>query len=296
MFTGNLVALVTPFTEQQSIDFDGFAQLIEWHINAGTKAIVVAGTTGESATLTDDEKVQLAKKAVEVANGRIAVIVGNGGNSTAASVALTLKLNEVAIDGYLTVTPYYNKPTNEGLIAHFTKIAGATSLPVILYNVPSRTACDMANEVVVALSELSNVVGIKDATADLSRVEFFKENCQQPFVLLSGDDASAVEFCQHGGDGTISVTANVMPEVTTEVYQLIARGDLEQAKKVDMQLAQLHNDLFIESNPIAVKWMLFQLGKIATPELRLPLTVISESGKLALVKKIEELKQYSQES
>ena len=296
MFTGNLVALVTPFTEQHSIDFESFAALIEWHIQAGTQAIVVAGTTGESATLTDPEKVELAKKAVEVANGRIAIIVGNGSNSTAATIALTQQLNHTGIDGYLTVTPYYNKPTNAGLLAHFTQVAASTSLPIILYNVPSRTACDMQNDVVVKLSELSNIVGIKDATADLTRVDILNKHCHQPFVLLSGDDASAVEFCQRGGHGVISVTANVLPKVTSSVYQYIAHDDFAQAKSVDQKIASFHHALFTESNPIVVKWALCELNKIKTPELRLPLTCISDDAKVALTPKLEELKQYSQES
>ena len=284
MFSGSIVALITPFTKNSGIDIVSLTKLIEWHIASGTEAIVLAGTTGESPTLSHDEKVLLAITAVKISQGRIKILVGNGSNNTAESVKLTTLLNDTGIDGFLTVTPYYNKPTDAGLIAHFTAIANATPLPIILYNVPGRTQCDMNNKVVVALSELSNIVGLKDATADLSRVPELLEKCHQPFTLLSGDDATALAFCLAGGDGVISVTANIAPKEMSQIYRELKNNEVAKAKEYNKQLAELHHKLFIESSPMAVKWGMFKLGYLPNADVRLPLVNLSESGQTCIEK------------
>jgi len=309
-FSGSIVALVTPFTMDNKIDFTVLATLIEWHIKAGTKAIVLAGTTGESATLSDDEKVLLAKTAVDIAQGRIQLLVGNGSNNTAASIALTQRLNTTGIDGFLTVTPYYNKPTDAGLIAHFSAIAAVTTLPIILYNVPGRTLCDMSNEVILRLSELNNIVGIKDATADLSRLITLKKELtainKEEFALLSGDDATALAYCLLGGHGVISVTANIAPEKIAKMQQLLqtateqitSENYYQQANLLNAELIALHQALFIESNPIAVKWALFWMNKLKNANLRLPLLSLSKTAQLSLQKILEQcgIKQCPQEN
>jgi 4-hydroxy-tetrahydrodipicolinate synthase len=278
MFSGSIVALITPFTGENTIDYPCLGQLIEWHIESGTQAIVLAGTTGESPTLTDAEKIQLARFAVTRANGRIKIILGNGSNNTAHSVDLTLALNDTGIDGFLTVTPYYNKPTPAGLLAHFQAIIQASQLPIIIYNVPSRTQCDLSNELVATLSELNGIIGLKDATADLSRVSWMRKHCAPNFLLFSGDDATAMAYCLAGGDGVISVTANVAPCTVAQLQLAIKQTKLVKAQQLEQQLIALHRDLFIEANPIAVKWALFQLKKIPNANLRLPLVTLSVSG------------------
>ncbi len=296
MFSGSIVALITPFTSENSIDFECVTNLVEWHIESGTSGIVVAGTTGESPTLSVEEKIALAKHVVAVSRGRCKVIVGNGTNCTASSCHFTKQLNDTGIDGYLTVTPFYNKPTSAGLIAHFTEIAKATSLPIILYNVPSRTGCDMANDVVAKLSELSNIVGLKDATGDLDRVQPLRVLCGQTFKLLSGDDVTSTKFCRQGGDGIISVTANVVPKQMAKVQLLLQTNKIDAALEIDQQLQSLHNDLFLESNPIVVKWALYILNKISNASLRLPLTMISSQSKKMIEQTMNKLKLYPQES
>jgi 4-hydroxy-tetrahydrodipicolinate synthase len=307
MFSGSIVALVTPFTLDDQIDFNVLESLIEWHINAGTQGLVLAGTTGESATLSADEKISLAKAAVTFVQGRIKVLVGNGSNNTAESIALTKRLNDIGIDGYLTVTPYYNKPTDAGLVAHFSAIAAATNLPIILYNVPGRTLCDLNTDIVVKLAELNNIVGIKDATADLSRVALLKVQLNKlgktNFALLSGDDASALDYCLAGGDGVISVTANIAPQEIAQIQKLLhvdnaVTDNVQQAKLINNSITELHSALFIESNPIAVKWALFWMKKLKNANLRLPLLSLSKPAQLSLQKVLENsgIKQYPQEN
>jgi len=296
MFSGSMVALVTPFTSEDTIDFDSLTQLIEWHIKAGTSAIVVAGTTGESATLSIEEKIALAEHTVSVSQGRISVIVGNGNYCTRSSCQLTERLNTTGVDGYLTVSPYYNKPTDEGLIAHFSEIAKVASKPIILYNVPGRTLCDMSNKVIQTLSELSNVVGLKDATGDLSRVTVLREMCKPSFKLFSGDDATGVEFCTLGGDGVISVTANLAPKEMANIQRALKTQNIEQAVALDNKLTELHNNLFVESNPIAVKWAMFSVNIIPNTLLRLPLTVLSSQGQQVVEQTIKKLNLFPQES
>lgn len=296
MFSGSIVALITPFTSENSIDFDCVTNLVEWHIKSGTSGIVVAGTTGESPTLSTKEKVDLAKHVVSVSQGRCKVIVGNGDNCTVSSSELTQQLNDTGVDGYLTVTPYYNKPTDDGLVAHFSAIAAVTSLPIILYNVPSRTGCDMSNQVIGKLSELSNIVGLKDATGDLKRVKALRKLCGTSFKLLSGDDVTSTEYCLLGGDGIISVTANVVPKDLAQLQSLIVKHGTDAALEIDHKLQPLHNDLFIESNPIVVKWALYSLQKIPNAFLRLPLTMISSQAKQVIEQTMHKLKLYPQES
>jgi len=278
MFSGSIVALITPFTKDNQIDYACVSDLIEWHITSGTNGIVVAGTTGEAATLSDDEKVALAKFVVNKVNHRISVIAGNGSNNTAHAVLLTKALNDTGIDGLLTLTPYYNKPTETGLLAHFSAIAASTHLPIILYNVPSRTQCDMSNELILKLSELNNIVGLKDATADLARLSYLKNVCSNSFLFFSGDDATAMAYCMAGGQGVISVTGNVTPQLIALLQQQIKAGQYDQAQLLEQKLSVLHKVLFVESNPIAVKWALFKLEKIPNADLRLPLTTLSERG------------------
>lgn len=302
MFSGSIVALVTPFKTDNSIDYNILAQLIEWHINSGTSGIVLAGTTGESATLSSDEKIALAQAAVKFGRGRIKLLAGNGSNNTAASVELTKCLNNTGIDGYLTVTPYYNKPTDAGLIAHYKAIAAASTLPIILYNVPSRTGCDLSNEIIVQLAELNNIIGIKDATADLTRVSPLKKQLSAGnitnFILLSGDDASAIEYCEAGGRGIISVTANVAPQEIAEIQRFVQTEDIKKARVINDRLADLHQALFIESNPIPVKWALFWLMKLTNENLRLPLLSLSKSAQVTLTQTLKNsgIKQYPLES
>lgn len=303
MFSQSIVALVTPFNNDNKIDFSVLASLLEWHIASGTKGVVLAGTTGESATLSIDEKVALAEFAVKQVKGRLKILVGNGSNNTAEAISLTKRLNALDIDGYLTVTPYYNKPTDEGLFAHFSAIAAATELPVILYNVPSRTLCDMNNEIVIRLSELNNIVGLKDATADLSRVSLLRKKCKKNFMLLSGDDASALDYCVAGGDGVISVTANIAPKEISQIQKLLSLSNnsianIEQAKRLDAQLSSLHQGLFIESNPIPVKWALYWMNKLTNAQLRLPLLTLSKDAQRILEQQLKNcgIKQYPQES
>ena len=295
MFSGSIVALITPFNVDGEIDYDGLARLIQWHIQSGSSGIVIAGTTGESPTLSDDEKVALAKAAVATARGRIDILVGNGGNNTLGCVRLTKRLNETGIQGYLTVTPFYNKPTDAGLLAHFSAIARATTLPVILYNVPGRTLCDLSNEIVIKLSELNNIIAIKDATADLSRVPVLLKKCRQPFHLLSGDDASAVAFCKAGGHGVISVTANVAAREMANVHAALAAGEIEQAELLNKQLTDLHEKLFIESSPMASKWALYCLQLLDNAELRLPLVGLSAAGKNCIEQTLKDSGLYPQE-
>lgn len=295
MFSASIVALITPFSADHQIDFEGLATLIKWHIQVGTSAIVIAGTTGESPTLSDDEKVALAKAAVAIAKGKIDILVGNGSNNTFASIGLTQRLNETGIQGYLTVTPYYNKPTDAGLIAHFTAIAQATVLPVILYNVPGRTMCDLSNEVVVKLSELNNIIAIKDATGDLTRVPVLLEHCQQPFNLLSGDDETSLAFCKAGGHGVISVTANVAPEQMAAIQAALVNRDVKQAEVLDEKLTDLHKNLFIESSPMAAKWALHCLKLIDNANLRLPLVSLSTAGKNCIEQTLKDSGLYPQE-
>lgn len=274
MIKGSLVALVTPMRDNGDIDRDALANLVDWHIASGTDAIVAVGTTGESATVDFDEHIALMKFIVACAKRRVPVIGGTGANATREAIELTRAAKEVGCDAALLVTPYYNKPTQEGLFLHHQAIAAAVALPQILYNVPGRTACDMKPDTVVRLSGVANIVGIKEATGDLVRAQEILGRVRPDFAVYSGDDATAVELMLLGGHGNISVTANVMPAAMHALCMAALRGDAATARAMNEKMAELHQILFVESNPIPVKWALHDMGRIGTG-IRLPLTVLS---------------------
>jgi len=276
MFHGSMVALVTPMREDGAVDEEALERLVEFHVEQGTDAIVSVGTTGESATLDEPEHCRVIRRTVEFARGRIPVIGGTGSNSTAEAIRLTRCAMEAGVDACLLVTPYYNKPTQEGMYLHFRTIAEAVPVPQILYNVPGRTAVDLLPETVGRLAEISNIVGLKEATGDLDRLEALRERCGEQIDLYSGDDATACEFMLRGGKGVISVTANVAPQAMHALCAAALRGDREAAEAIDARLAALHRDLFVESNPIPVKWAVQEMGLIG-PGIRLPLTPLSEA-------------------
>jgi 4-hydroxy-tetrahydrodipicolinate synthase len=276
MFRGSMVALVTPMKENGDLDEESLRRLIDLHIENSTDAIVAVGTTGESATLDHQEHCALIHTVVEYVRGRLPVIAGTGANSTREAIALTECAMHAGADACLLVTPYYNKPTQEGLFQHFQTIAEAVAIPQILYNVPGRTACDMLPETVERLCRISNIIGIKEATGDLGRARELKERCGDRLDLYSGDDATAMEFILQGGQGTISVVANVAPSKMHEMCTAALAGDRERAEVINQDLTLLHKALFIESNPIPVKWALYEMGLIPSG-IRLPLTVLSEA-------------------
>ena len=271
---GSIVALVTPMDEDGSIDWQSFKDLIEWHINSGSAGLVVVGTTGESATLDVAEHVQVIENSVKTADGRIKIIAGTGANSTKEALYLTNSAKSAGADAALLVTPYYNRPSQEGLYRHYSYIADEVHLPQILYNVPSRTGCDLLTETVLKLVPHDNVIGLKDATGDLVRLEEalsgLKKLERNDFILYSGDDPTATQFMLKGGSGTISVTANVVPSRIAEICTQALSGEGRIAIKLDLELKELNEILFIESNPIPVKWILNRLGRIPGG-LRLPL-------------------------
>ncbi len=274
MFHGSMVALVTPMREDGAIDEDSLEGLVEFHVAAGTDAIVAVGTTGESATINEKEHCALLRRIVAMVAGRIPVIAGTGANSTQEAIDLTRCGMEAGADACLLVVPYYNKPTQEGLYQHYKAIAEAVPIPQILYNVPGRTVCDMLPETVERLAPVSNIVGIKEATGDLQRGREILERCGDRLDLYSGDDATAMELILMGAKGDISVTANVAPKAMHDMCAAALAGDRETAEKIDSTLRALHRDLFIESSPIPVKWALYEMGMIPSG-LRLPMTQLS---------------------
>jgi 4-hydroxy-tetrahydrodipicolinate synthase len=271
---GSLVALVTPMFEDGALDLDAYRGLIDWHIAEGTNAIVAVGTTGESPTVDPREHGELIRVAVEAARGRVPVIAGTGGNSTAEAIELTAHARAVGANATLQVVPYYNKPTQEGLYRHFRKVAESVDLPMIVYNVPSRTVADLANDTAVRLAGVPGIVGIKDATGDLARAADLLRRLPQDFAVYSGNDDSALPLIQLGGHGVISVTANVAPRTMSELCAAALAGELARARALNNQLLPLHAKLFIEPNPTAVKWALARLGRIR-PGTRLPLLPLS---------------------
>ncbi len=275
MFSGSMVALVTPMRADGSLDSDSLNKLVEWHIESGTDAIVAVGTTGESATLTVEEHCGVIRQVVAQVNGRVPVIAGTGANSTSEAIELTRSAKELGVSAVLLVTPYYNKPTQEGLFLHYKAIAEAVDIPQILYNVPSRTACDLLPDTVARLANIKNIVGIKEATGDVSRVTEIIALCGDKLELYTGDDANTVDFILAGGKGAISVTANVDPVAMHTMCAAALAGDEQQARAIDKKLALLHERLFVEANPIPVKWALAEMGLIPTG-LRLPMTILSE--------------------
>ena len=274
MITGSIVALVTPMDADGEIDWQKLTELLEWHISEGTSAIVPVGTTGESATLTISEHCQVVEHVVRIVNGRVPVIAGTGGNATQEAIELTQAAREAGADACLSVTPYYNKPTQEGLFLHYQAIVKAVDLPLILYNVPGRTACDMQAETVSRLAELPRIVGIKEATGDLDRGKEVRSLCGDGFAIYSGDDATSCDLMLNGAKGTISVTANVAPQKMSLLAEAAMLGDRDQSKALDTELQGLHRKLFLESNPIPVKWALAEMGRICHG-IRLPMTQLS---------------------
>ncbi|MCL7461596.1 4-hydroxy-tetrahydrodipicolinate synthase [Pseudomonas sp. NW5] len=275
MISGSIVALVTPMDAQGALDWESLTQLVDFHVREGTHAIVAVGTTGESATLDVDEHVAVIRHVVREVAGRIPVIAGTGANSTREAIELTASAKAAGADACLLVTPYYNKPTQEGLYLHHKAIAEAVAIPQILYNVPGRTACDMLADTVARLSSVPNIIGVKEATGNLERAREVLDKVAADFLVYSGDDATAVELMLMGGKGNISVTANVAPRAMSELCVAAMRGDAETARAINQRLMPLHQQLFCEANPIPVKFALHEMGLIPAG-IRLPLTWLSQ--------------------
>ncbi|MDE9431187.1 4-hydroxy-tetrahydrodipicolinate synthase [Xenorhabdus bovienii] len=282
-FTGSMVAMVTPMNSNGQIDKTSLKKLIDYHVASGTSSIVSVGTTGECATLNQDEHVDVVLTTLELADGRIPVIAGTGANATAEAISLTRRFENTGIAGCLSVTPYYNRPSQEGLYQHYKAIADNTDLPQILYNVPSRTACDLLPSTVARLAKLENIVAIKEATGNLSRVSEIQELVNdENFILLSGDDASFLDFVQLGGKGVISVTANVAAAEMAQIYELAQKGEFVKARSLNNRLMELHHQLFVEPSPTPAKWACRKLGLIADDTLRLPMIPLTQAGQVSV--------------
>lgn len=275
MFKGSLVALATPFDSNNRVDYASLKGLIDFHVNEGTDGLVIAGTTGEAATLNRDEHADLVARAVEMVDGRMPVIAGTGSNSTRQAINMSQVVADSGLDAYLIVVPYYNKPMQEGMYQHFTAIADAVAKPVLMYNVPGRTVADMQAETVARLAEHDNIFGIKEATGDMDRLRQIKALVDDDFMLYSGDDFTTLEFLEAGGHGIVTVSGNVVPAAIARLCKLAAAGERAAAKALDDTLQALNDALFVESNPIPVKWALAQMG-LMQPNLRLPLTDFSK--------------------
>ena len=275
MITGSLVAIVTPMHEDGRLDLGAFKQLIDWHVAEGTDGIVVVGTTGESPTVNFDEHKELIRLAVQHSRGRIPIIAGTGGNSTVEAIELTASAKANGATASLSVVPYYNKPTQEGMYRHFRKIAETVDLPMILYNVPARTVADMQNDTVLRLSQVPGIIGIKDATANIERGTDLIKRAPRNFAIYSGEDSTAVALILLGGHGVISVTANVAPKLMHQMCAAALVGDVKKARDLNLRLLPLHQRLFVEANPIPVKWALAEMGMIEYG-LRLPLSPLSD--------------------
>ncbi len=276
MITGSSVAIVTPLHQDGTLDLPRLRSLIDYHVSEGTDGIVIVGTSGESPTVNNDEHRELIRVAVEHAAGRIPVIAGTGANSTAEAIELTAFAKSVGASASLSVVPYYNKPTQEGLYRHFRAVAEAVDIPVFLYNVPGRTVADLANDTTLRLAEIPNIVGIKDATGNMERASDLIQRAPNGFALYSGADASTVPFILLGGHGCISVTANVAPRLMHEMCTAALEGDVQRARNLHFRLLGLHRNLFLEANPIPVKWAVARMGLIEDG-IRLPLTPLSEN-------------------
>ncbi|WP_116208541.1 4-hydroxy-tetrahydrodipicolinate synthase [Paraperlucidibaca baekdonensis] len=277
MIVGSLVALITPMKTDGSVDWAALKRLVEWHIAEGTHGIVAVGTTGESPTLSVEDHLAVVRTVIEVADGRVAVIAGTGANSTREAIVLTREAAKLGADAALLVTPYYNKPTQEGLYLHYKALAEAVDIPQILYNVPGRTGVDMQNHTVARLLGVKNIVGIKDATGNLDRGRELIDLLGDGMVVYSGDDATAIDLILAGGKGNISVTANVAPKIMAQACEAALIGDATRAHAENERISSLHSALFIEANPIPVKWALAEMGRIEMG-IRLPLTVLSEEA------------------
>lgn len=287
MITGSIVALVTPMTETGDIDWAALERLIDWHIANGTQALGLVGTTGEASTLSHPEHREVIRFGVSHAGGRIPIMAGTGSNSTLEAVELTVSAAEAGADCALLVTPYYNRPTQEGLYQHFKTVAGAINLPIVLYNVPSRTGCDLSVETTLRLSQIENIVGLKDATGDVARGATLIQALPKGFAVYSGDDSTTCDLLEVGAAGCISVTANVAPAQMADMCKLALAGDMASARAIDDQVRALHGTLFIEPNPIPVKYAMGKMGLIE-PTMRLPLTPLSETHWDTLNKAIDE--------
>jgi 4-hydroxy-tetrahydrodipicolinate synthase len=285
---GSMVAIITPMFEDGTVDYNALKSLVEFHIESGTSAIVSVGTTGESATIPPKEHLSVIKNTIDYVAGRIPVIAGTGANSTSEAIELTKEAKIIGADACLLVTPYYNKPTQEGLYLHHKAIAESVEISQILYNVPGRTAVNMSVETTVRLSAIDNIIGIKDATGDLEVAKSLVDMCPDNFMLYSGDDATCVEFILLGGHGGISVTANVVPKEVSEAYSAAILKNTELARQIDNRISCLHKDLFIESNPIPVKWALHRMGRCKSG-IRLPLTQLSDKAKKVVEKDLSKL-------
>jgi len=281
MFKGSIVALVTPMLGNGDVDYSQLEALIDFHVGAGTEALVIAGTTGESATLSPAEHCELLQRSYEIINQRLPMIAGTGANSTAEAIELTCYARDCSAEAALLVTPYYNKPTQLGLLLHHKAIAEAVDIPQLLYNVPGRTACDMQADTVAELAKVPNIVGIKEATGSMQRLADIKRQVNDDFDLLTGDDSTTCEFILNGGHGAISVTANVVPAKMANMCRLALAGKETEARAADAEIAELHRLLFVESNPIPVKWAVSQMG-FGELNLRLPMTALAETHRQAL--------------
>ena len=281
---GSIVAIVTPMHANGDINFNDLEKLINWHIDNGTNGIVAVGTTGESPSLNFKEHIDVIKKTIEYVHGRIPVIAGTGANSTSEAIDLCKASEDVGAEFSLTVVPYYNKPTQSGLLKHFESIANSSKLKHILYNVPSRTITDLADETTLKLAQIENIVGLKDATANMFRITNLVKNKPKDFSLLSGDDASALPFLFLGGDGVISVTANVVPGYFSNMCKFILEKKYEDAIKINEKLLSLNSLLFIEANPIPVKWLLYKMKMLESDYLRSPLTKLNKMHEQSLMK------------
>jgi 4-hydroxy-tetrahydrodipicolinate synthase len=272
---GSLVALVTPFDDHNRVDYAALKRLIDFHVAEGTDGLVIAGTTGESATLATEEHIELIGRAVEISAGRLPIIAGTGSNSTAQTVNLSVAVRDTGLDGYLLVVPYYNKPLQEGMYRHFSAVADAVDKPVILYNVPGRTVADLLPETVARLAKHENIVAITEATGDIGRLRDIQAIVSPDFRLFSGDDFTVLPFIEQGGHGVVTVSGNVVPAQMAELCRLASAGERDAAKAIDDRLQPLNTALFVESNPIPVKWAVSKMGMIE-PHIRLPLTEFSD--------------------
>ena len=287
-YKGSNVALITPMFDDGAVDYDALNNLIDFHIDAGTSSIVSVGTTGESATVGVKEHLKIIKHTIQYAARRIPIIAGTGANSTSEAIELTQEAKNLGADACLLVTPYYNKPTQEGLFQHFKLIADSVDIDQILYNVPGRTAVNMSVETTARLSKISNIIGIKDATGDLTIIRELVKSCPEDFLLLTGDDATALDFLLLGGHGGISVTANVTPKELQKVYMTAIAGNAEVARQANKELTNLHQNLFLESNPIPVKWALHKMG-LCSKGIRLPLLELSSEFRPVIENDLKEL-------
>ena len=290
-YKGSNVALITPMFDDGAVDYDALNNLIDFHIDAGTSSIVSVGTTGESATVGVKEHLKIINHTIQYAARRIPIIAGTGANSTSEAIELTQEAKNLGADACLLVTPYYNKPTQEGLFQHFKLIAESVDIDQILYNVPGRTAVDMSVETTTRLSEFSNIIGIKDATGDLEVIKGLVNNCPEDFLLLTGDDATALDFLLLGGHGGISVTANVTPKQLQKVYMAAIAGNADLARQANRELINLHQNLFVEANPIPVKWALHKMG-MCSKGIRLPLLELSSELKPIIENDLKDLNLY----